>query len=87
MRTAKTHSCGSIVAFIALALCLLPSCDLGRDPGLNTTLRLFDAMYVYSVGGTPLAVVNDDFNGDGLTDLADVPDLADRPIIVTLEQN
>ena len=82
MRTAKTHSYGSIAVFIALALCLLPSCDLGRDLGLNTTLRLFDAMYVYSVGGTPLAVATDDFNGDGLTDLATLNQATDNVSIL-----
>ena len=70
------------IAFIALASCLPQGCNLGRDPGLNTTLRLFDAMYVYSVGGTPLSVVTDDFNGDGLTDVATVNQASDNVSIL-----
>ena len=50
---------------------LVPGCSLfeeSSDP--NTTLRLVDAGYRYPVGTRPYAVVVDDFDGDGVMDVA-----------------
>lgn len=63
-----------VLLLAALAACPPPATE---DPDPNPSQRLFDVQYIFPAGDQPFAIAVEDFNGDGLLDMAAVNEETD----------